>query len=160
VDLQMVTIFAVAATMLSCIVTVCVLCVLCSVSKENRTLNKEMFGLVKRLEGLTAHRRDQVLTQFDKLVDTLASRIPTIVAASAGDRIFETESTILARLAELEPELASDEQKKKLDTLIQSMESLEKTLIAHTATAVHQVMLENRKTLFDEDEAAEIPFSQ
>ena len=121
-----------------------------SMAKENSCLNKEMFGLVRRIEGLTSHRRDQVLNQFDRLVETLSSRIPTMVAAKASERIFETESTILKRLAELDPEISNEDGKEKLDSLIQSMESLEKTLVAHTATAVHQVMLENRKNLFSD----------
>ena len=131
-----------------------------SMSKENQKLNKEMFGLVRRIEGLTSHRRDQVLNQFDKLVENLSLRIPTMVAAKASERIFDTESTILKRLAELDPEIANEEGKEKLDNLIQSMESLEKTLVSHTATAVHQVMLENRKSLFEEEQPAPVVIPQ
>jgi len=121
------------------------------VAQEQRTLNKEMFGLLKKIEGLTAQRREQILTQFDKLVESLTNRIPALVAAQASDKIFETESKILTRLAELEPSLSNEEHKDKLDDVIHSMEALEKTLIAHTATAVHQVMLESRRSIFDED---------
>jgi hypothetical protein len=152
---EILTALVIAALMLNLLFSIWVIVCVRSMGKENQNLNKEMFGLVKRIEGLTSHRRDQVLGQFDKLVEHLSSRIPTMVAAKASERIFETESTILKRLAEIDPELANEEGKEKLDSLIHSMESLEKTVISHTATAVHQVMLENRKSLFEEESASD-----
>lgn len=142
-----------------CIVSLCasVLAVIWSLgivraaNKEHRRLNREMFGLVRKIEGMTSHKREQVLHHFDKLVETLANRIPTLVAAEAGEKIFETESAILRQLAELQPQPESEEEREKLDMLIKNMEALESTVVAHTASAVHQVMQENRRVIFEEE---------
>lgn len=122
-------------------------------SKENAQLNKEMFGLLKKIEGLTATRREQMLRAYDQVLEQLANRLPPTIAAQAGTLIFETESKILTRLAELEPLIKKDDlSRRKMDELIKSMENLEKTIIVLTADTVRNVMMENRHSLFEDRE--------
>ncbi len=125
------------------------------IQRESSILSREMFGSLKKIEGLTANKREQVLLQYDKLIESLTSRIPAQVAARASDAIFEAESKILTRLAEIESTHKTDEEeneadKAKFDELIKSLEGLESTVVALTARAVHQVMLESRSELFVE----------
>ncbi len=123
-----------------------------SASRERNALNKEMFGLVKRIEALTSSRREQMLKHYDKILLSLSNRLPTTIAAQASHTIFETESKILSRLAELEPSLKTDDHtKRKMDELIKSMENLEQTVITITSEAVRKVMLESRNDLIQEE---------
>ncbi len=129
----------------------CVLFVLRSASKERQQMNKEMFGILRKIEGLTSHRREQMLKQYDKILDTLSTRLPPTLAAEAGKLIFEMESRILSRLAELEPNLKHDKDaKRKLNELICQMEQLEKTVVNLTSDTVHSVLAERRSELFRE----------
>lgn len=121
-------------------------------AKERASLNKEMFGLVRRIEALTSNRREQMLKHYDRILANLTMRIPSTVAAQASQTIFEAESKILARLAELEPDIKNDEiSRRKMDDLIRSLESLEQTIVALTSEAVRKVMVDSRSDLFDED---------
>lgn len=109
-----------------------------------------MFGLVRRIEALTSNRRELMVKQFDRMLANLSTRLPSTIAAQASQRIFETESKILTRLAELEPNLKKDEiSRRKMDDLIRSMEGLEQTIVALTAEAVRKVMVESRSDLLD-----------
>jgi hypothetical protein len=111
-----------------------------------------MFGLVRRIEGLTSHRREQMLKHYDGMLESLSTRLPPTIAAHTSQAIIETESKILQRLAELEPNFRDDESiQRKLDELIHSMEGLEKTIVALAADAVQRVMAEGRRSLIDED---------
>ena len=128
-------------------------------AKEKAKLSKELFGLMKKIEGLTATRREQICRHYDQMLDNLAVRLPTTVAAEASSLIFETESKILSRLAEIEPDLNDAQSKRKMDDLIKTMEGLEATLVGLTSTAVKRVMLEGRRSLLkgredDEDISA------
>lgn len=126
-------------------------------AKERTSLNKEMFGLVKRIEALTSNRREQMLKHYDRILSNLATRLPSTIAAQASQRIFETESKILARLAELEPNLKQDDQsRRKMDELIRSMENLEQTIVALTAEAVRKVMVDSRSDLLDDEKFSDI----
>lgn len=126
-------------------------------SSERALLNKEMFGLIKKLEGLTSSRREQMLKHYDKILASLSTRLPTTIAAQTSTMIFETESKILARLAELEPAFGKDESsKKKMDELIKSMENLEQTIVALTADTVRSVMVDSRRSLLDDDNFQDI----
>lgn len=119
---------------------------------ERAALHREVFGLVRKLEGLTAGKREQMTKQFDRLLDDLAIRLPTAVAAQAGQTIFDTESRILTRLAELEPNLKDDAAaREKMDDLIRSMENLETTIVTVTADTVQNVVAANRQSLFDNE---------
>ena len=90
--------------------------------------------------------------QFDKILSDLALRLPPTIAAQAGQTIFETESRILSRLAELEPDLKNDHQsREKMDDLIKSMEALETTIVTVTADTVQNIMASNRQAIFDDE---------
>lgn len=121
-------------------------------SRERQTLNKELYGLVKKIEGLTSTRREQMLKHYDGLLEVLSTKLPMAVATHTSQIIFDTEAKILTRLAELEPNLQSDERgKEKLDDLIKSMEGLERTIVNLTSDAVRNVMVEGRRSLFEGD---------
>jgi len=122
-----------------------------SAERERAELSKEMFGLMKKIEGLTAKRREQMLLQFDKVLEVLSVRLPTAIAAKVSDLVFEIERQVLSRLAEIEPNLKEDADRRKMEELICSMEKLEETVVAITSDSVQQVMLESRRSLFEED---------
>lgn|GEM_PF-2348425 len=137
---------------LQLILTVLMLVSLRAASRERFQLHREMFGLLRKIEGLTANRREQLLKHYDSLLDNLSTRLPPAVAAQTSQIIFETESKILSRLAELEPTLKTDEvARKKMDELIKSMENLEKTIVALAADTVKNVMVEGRRSLFEDE---------
>ncbi|MDC0358241.1 hypothetical protein OAO01_05435 [Oligoflexia bacterium] len=118
-------------------------------SRDRANLTKEMFGLVRKIEGLTSNRREQMLKHYDTILEELSTRLPPTIASEAGQMIFEMESNILSRLAELEPNLREDEASlKKMDSLIKSMEGLEATLVSLTANTVRNVMASRRRDLF------------
>lgn len=122
-------------------------------SKERAEQNKEIFGLVKRIEGLTAQRREQMLQHYDRLLESLSNRLPVMVAGQASTKIVEAETQILRRLTELDPALQKDKASRdKLSELIRSMEGLEDTIVNLTAEAVRDIMGEGRRELL-EDEA-------
>ncbi len=129
-------------------------------SKERALLNREMFGMVKKLEGLTAHRREIVLRHYDRILEVLSQRLPPAIAEQTSRMIFETESRILTRLAELEPSLREDEDgREKMDALIQTMESLEQTIVSLTADTVTKVMVEGRKNFLEDDAFSDVATS-
>jgi hypothetical protein len=120
--------------------------------KERSAVHREMFGLMKKIEGLTSSRRDQLLKEYDKILESLTHRLPPIIASQASASIFETESRILTRLAELEPNLKRDDPSfKKMDDLIQSMERLEQTLVTSTAETVEKILIESRTGLLAQE---------
>lgn len=128
-----------------------------SMGKEREILHREIFGLVKKIEGLTSSKREAMLKHYDGLLEVLSTKLPTAVASQSSQLIFETESKILARLAELEPNLQSDQKsKEKMDELIKSMECLEKTLVNLTSDAVKNVMVEGRRSLFEADSSFDV----
>ncbi len=118
--------------------------------KEIRELNRETFGMLRKIEGLTATKRDQIAKHYDKILEGLSKKLPTLVAAHTSDKIFETESNILKRLAELEPNFGKDDkQRKKLDELIHTMENLEQTIVGLTADTVYAAMQESRREILE-----------
>ena len=113
--------------------------------KDINRLNKETYGLVKKIEVLTADRREHIQNYFDKLFEHLSKRLPHLISDQASEHIFQTESAILKRLAELEPNFKKDQvSQQKMNELIQSMESLEKTMVSLTANAVEKALEEER----------------
>ena len=121
-------------------------------SRERASMEREMFGLLRKLEGLTATKREQILRHYDSMLDTLSIRIPPAVAAQASKLVIDTESRILTRLAELEPNLKGDEEgRRKMDELIKQMEHLEEIIVATASDAVRSVMIDSRRALFDEE---------
>lgn len=121
-------------------------------SRERAGTEREIFGLLRKLEGLTATKREQILRHYDSMLETLSVRLPPAVAAQTSKLIVDTESRILSRLAELEPNLKSDEEsQKKMDDLIKQMEHLEETIVSTASDAVRTVMLDSRRSLFDDE---------
>jgi hypothetical protein len=121
-------------------------------TRDRAELEREMFGLLRKLEGLTASKREQILRHYDSMLETLATRLPPAVAAQTSKLVVETESRIITRLAELEPDLKSNsESQKKMDELIKQLEHLEETLVSTASDAVRTVMLDSRRALFDDD---------
>lgn len=128
-------------------------------SRERERLNREMFGLVRKIEGLTASRRELISRHYDRMLENLSIRLPSTIAAQTGQVIFETESKILQRLAELEPDLKNDaNSKKKMHELVRSMENLQEIIIALTSDTVRRVMTESRHGIIEE--ANEIDLSE
>lgn len=118
-------------------------------AKDRARLHQEMFGLLKKTEGLLAGKREQILREYDKLLEQLSQRLPATIAAQASTCIFETESKILSRLAELEPALKKEDLSSgRMDELIKSMEKLEETLVRSAADTVERVLVESRSGLF------------
>jgi len=141
-----------AAFSLQLLLTLCMLWYIRSSNRENQRLFHEMHGTMRKIEGLTANKREQMLKHYDKILADVSLRLPPTVASQAGTMIFETEQKILSRLAELEPTLVDDQEgKRKMDELIKSMESLETTIVDLTANTVQSVMAQSRKELFDGD---------
>ncbi|MBN8548378.1 MAG: hypothetical protein J0M12_03565 [Deltaproteobacteria bacterium] len=137
--------------MLHCAVSLFVYYSLRAANREREITSKELFGLMKKIEGLTASRREHLLKEYDKILENLTHRLPPIIAAQASESIIETESRILTRLAELEPNLKKDDISfKKMDELIQSMEKLEQTLVTSTAETVERVLVESRTVLLEQ----------
>jgi hypothetical protein len=121
-------------------------------TRDRAELEREMFGLLRKLEGLTASKREQILRHYDSMLETLATRLPPAVAAQTSKLVVETESRIITRLAELEPDLKSNsESQKKMDELIKQLEHLEETLVSTASDAVRTVMLDSRRALFDDE---------
>lgn len=145
---------ALAFAVFGCIQTVLTCAVIWSLRtnvRERREISKELFGLVRRIEGLTAERRAHVLRHYDQMLGDLSRRLPPAVAAELSDIIFDVESKVLTHLASLEPTLAP-EDRAKFDDLIRSMENLERSIVGLTADTVARVMKEGRRTL-TKDEA-------
>jgi len=139
-----------------CLVCVYVFLINKRMSEQLSETSRELFGLMRKIEGLTSHKREQMLLHYDTMVQTLATRLPATIAAKAGEAIFEAERHILSRLAELEPNLHDDQlSKQRMDELIKNMERLEQTVVALTAETVQQVMLENRRVLFESEQTGE-----
>lgn len=150
----------VAVILIQLVVSVFVVGALSRAARQRATLNKEMFGMLRKIEGLTAHRREQMLKHYDEILADLSLKLPPTIASEAGQLIFEMESRILSRLAELESEVQDDEvSKRKMDDLIKSMETLEATIVTLTANTVQDVMAQGRKDLFRADIQKNISFA-
>lgn len=117
--------------------------------KEQRQLAKEIFGLYRRIEVLTADDREKLVIYLNRVIDDLAESIPELVSNKASRAIFETESQILKRLTEIEPLINDQQTKDKLHQLISSMEQLEGEVVAVTTKAVREAMTKTREELFE-----------
>lgn len=124
-----------------------------NLNKETHALLREAFGCLRKIEGLTASRREQLQRQYDKIMEQLTARLPVIIASQASASIFETEKKILTRLAELEPNLKNDvTAQRKLNELIKSMEDLEQTVVNLTSESVRKVLADSKGDFFPDDE--------
>ena len=124
-----------------------------SIAKEHHLLTRELFGALKKIEGYTAHRREQMVRHYDEMLVKLQQEVPRTISERTSDLVFDTERRILTRLAELEPNLKGDaESLEKMDSLIQSMERLEASVSLAAADAANAVLGEGRKILLTEQE--------
>lgn len=152
-----ITIAATGFFILQSLALICLLIYLRVSARERTLVHRELFGILKKIEGLNAHKRDWMTKQFDGMIQTMAGRLPGAIAARTGNEVFEMEKKILTRLAELEPDLKSNEKsREKMNEIIKDMESLENTVISLTNTTVREVMEESRQSIFDES----VPLSQ
>ena len=112
---------------------------------------KELYGIMKRIEGLTSGKREQILKEYDKIVLGLRLRLPTVIAAQASDSIFETESSILKNLAAIDPSIKDEKHKEKLDELIRTMEKLQETLTVLVSETVQKALEDARKEIASDE---------
>lgn len=132
-------------------VTVFIVLHLRATAQRHDRLHNQTFALMKKVEGFTAPKREEVLRNFDELLERLRTELPHQLTAEVGERIFEAETKILSRLAELEPNLAEDEvARRKMEELIRSMEQLEAKITVTAVDAVISVLRDTRHTLFIE----------
>lgn len=151
--LLLTTILTAGAAVLQISVSIFVLLWARSSSKEMTHLVREAYGSLRKVEGLTASKREQIAKQYDKIIDSLTTRLPITIASHASQTIYEAEKRILARLAELEPNLKDDEKgRQKMDDLIRTMENLEETIVALTAESVRKVLVETRADILTDQE--------
>ena len=136
--------------LLQAILSVYMTIVLMVSSRDRKQLNRETFGLLKKIEGLTAEKQQQFRNQYARAIAGLQDRLPIAIATQVGERIYQTESAILRHLAELEPNVDNPDAKRRFDELIKSMESLEENLIRVTAQTVHTLLEENADSLTSE----------
>jgi len=116
-------------------------------------LEHELFGLAKKIEGLTAPKRELLVKEFDQLLEKLAQDLPQAVTNTTSERIVEAERRILQRLAEIGPALSKDEEgKRKMEEFIVSLEKLEESVIDSTNEVVQRVMLNSRRELIASDQ--------
>lgn len=116
---------------------------------ESLKLNRETFGLLKKVEGLTAQKHHLLAKQFDDLIEKMANQVPVIVGKEATSHLFEIERQIITRLAELEPNLKTDPKAiAHMEEVLRKVELLEEEVIRSTSKAVEKILVEKRKTLF------------
>lgn len=126
--------------------------------EERQRYYKELFGLLKKLEGLTAYRREVMLKHYDSILGGLEKELPQILGAELGESIVQTESALLSRLADLDPRLKHDpDARRKLDQLIVSMEGLEREVVKITTETVSRALSENRQHFMLEQGGAAVP---
>jgi len=150
---------AAAFVLLQFVLSVAMVLSLRAASQERSRTEKDIFGLLRKIEGLTASKREQVARHYDTMVGSLLKRLPATIGSEASTMILETESKILHRLAELEPSFATNRQaREKMDDLIHTMEKLEQTLISVTAETVSRVMNESREDFLREENSSGISY--
>jgi hypothetical protein len=144
--------FSAAVIALALVSSAAMLLALRRFSRDRENTQRSLDDIGTRLEALTGQLSDRYLnttdTNYSSVLDSLVERLPNVVAQETGNQIFETESKILTRLAEIDPMLRNDvEAQRKMDEIIRSMENLEKNIIGLTAAAVKTVMIEKRDEL-------------
>lgn len=119
---------------------------------ERGKLHQELFGLMRRIEGLSTGRRALITYQFDNMLESLIKQLPTRIASEAGQRIFDTESQILKALSEIEPALGEDKVlHSRLEQVLHSMENLEAVVVSVTCESVRQAIVDVRHSLLSQD---------
>ena len=145
-----------AATTVGTILLGCII-YLRRLAHEISASNREVYGLTKKMEAMTASRRAHFVHEYDKIVNQLLRKLPANIAAQAGDSIFVTQKEILTRLAELEKVTGkSKESSKQMEQIILSMEQLEAQLVRVTADTVIEVMGDTRKRILEDERFADL----
>ena len=149
------TIFACVIQVISCFYVVLALR---ESTEENNLLNRQTFGLLKRVEGIVATKQQQICAEYDSMLSTLSNKLPKIVSEKAGKEVQATQRQILMRLAELEPKLRDDKvATDKMNELIKSTQELEFAMMNAASYSVEQVLHEARKFVFsDSDDKLEM----
>jgi hypothetical protein len=134
-----------------------ILIVLYRAAKERQEVNRNTFGLLKKIEGLVARKQEKLLEEYDSVLEDLQREIPKAISKKAGLAIYEAERKILTRLAELEPDLKNDKTAiNKMNELIKNMEALEASVIHIASEVVKEELLSKRKDIFsDKDNSLE-----
>ena len=127
-------------------------------SEESNVLNRQTFGLLKRVEGIVASKQQQICAEYDAMLSTLSNTLPKIVSEKAGREVQATQRQILMRLAELEPKVRGDKiASDKMNELIKSTQELEFAMMNAASYSVEQVLFEARKFVFsDTDDKLEM----
>jgi len=122
-----------------------------SSARERREHRREIEVLVQKIEVLTAPTRERVIGRYDGMLANLVEKIPEKVMRETGQKIFDAESRIIARLAEIEPNLKRDPVgREKMNKIIESMESLESSVSTIAAETVDDALRAAREELLDE----------
>lgn len=122
-----------------------------SAATERREHRQEIAAMVQKIELLTAPTRERVIGRYDGMLANLVEKIPEKVMRETGQKIFDAESRIIARLAEIEPNLKRDPvSREKMNEIIESMESLESSVSAIAAETVDDALRAAREELLDE----------
>lgn len=121
--------------------------------RERLVTDKELYGLIRRVEGMTASKQEQVLLYFDELLEGMHTKLPLAIAEEAAGLIRDVESNILSKISHIELSRASQnrEQAEHTTDLMLAVESLESTVQKLTANAVHNIMSNTRRHLFSPD---------
>ena len=133
---------------LQVIVAVYVTVVLLIGSKGSKRINRETFGLLKKIEGLSAEKHERLEIALDNLLDDLMEKLPVTVAGRLGDELLQLENHVLRHLAEIDPDLASLEgENERVSKLLRSMERLEDAVVRAAADTVQRVLLEQKASI-------------
>ena len=135
--------------------------------REREKHRRELGRLREKVEILTAPSTARYLSECNTLFSELLQSLPAVVKRQAGAQIFDIESRILTRLAELEPDLRRDPHSRgRMNELIESMESLEGavcTIAAETLQGglqeAHKRILEGLLPLGDENGQVSLPYN-
>ncbi len=141
----------IALVTINLLVALGVLLALRSSARERREHRREIEVMVQKIEVLTAPTRERVIGRYDGMLASLVEKIPEKVMRETGRKIFDAESRIIARLAEIEPNLKRDPVgREKMNEIIESMESLESSVSTIAAETVDDALRAAREELLDE----------
>jgi hypothetical protein len=125
--------------------------------QNNSLLHRELFGIMKKIEGLSAGRRTLISAQIDTVLERLSYQLPSRISARAGEAIYDTESQVLKTLAAIAPDIQEHpEAKDRVNSLVSSMERLETTIVTLTQESVRQAILDTKNALIEEQRTLDI----
>jgi hypothetical protein len=114
----------------------------------------EIRASVARVESVTLPQRAEFLTQYDKVLVSLAERLPKRISAAVSDRVIDIERDVLTRLAELDPHLRDPAVRAKVDQLVLRMEELESVIVNETERASIEAVRSARALFFNDPKFA------